>query len=178
MPSVVGLLEEHELAARRRVDGLREEADRIQAELAAAEQEWQEWAIARRRVGTVLATDDGNIADQKAAPGPQNTDTLSGARQAAKPKSQVPVWREGLDWSVLSVDYQRILAALADRHRLHQGPLSCQELAVMFGLDAVPAKVEALRSKAKRLVARGWLAERQPGRFTLAQGPAGQGGAS
>lgn len=45
MPSVVGLLEQHELAARRRVDGLREEADRIQAELAAAEQEWQEWAI-------------------------------------------------------------------------------------------------------------------------------------
>ncbi|MCX4869654.1 hypothetical protein OIC43_43255 [Streptomyces sp. NBC_00825] len=46
MPSVVGLLEQHELAARRRVDGLRKEADRIQAELAAAEQEWQEWAIA------------------------------------------------------------------------------------------------------------------------------------
>jgi hypothetical protein len=43
MPSVVGLLEQHELAARRRVDGLREEADRIQAELAAAELEWQEW---------------------------------------------------------------------------------------------------------------------------------------
>ncbi|MGW3359974.1 hypothetical protein ACWDFL_31940 [Streptomyces bungoensis] len=42
MPSVVGLLEEHELAARRRVDGVREEADRIQAELAAAEEEWQE----------------------------------------------------------------------------------------------------------------------------------------
>ncbi|MFI7613429.1 hypothetical protein ACIBP6_19580 [Nonomuraea terrae] len=62
MPSVVGLLEQHELAARRRVDGLREEADRIQAELAAAEQEWQEWAIARRRVGTVLAPDSGNIA--------------------------------------------------------------------------------------------------------------------
>ncbi len=48
----------------------------------------------------------------------------------------------------------------------------------MFGLDAVPAKVQALRSKAKRLVARGWLADRQPGRFTLAQGAAGQGGAS
>lgn len=49
MPSVVGLLEQHELAARRRVDGLREEADRIHAELAVAEQEWQEWAIARKR---------------------------------------------------------------------------------------------------------------------------------
>jgi hypothetical protein len=32
MPSVVGLLEQHELAARRRVDGPREEADRIQDE--------------------------------------------------------------------------------------------------------------------------------------------------
>lgn len=68
MPSVVGLLEQHELAARRRVDGLREEADRIQSELAAAEQEWQEWAIARRRVGTVLASDGSNIADEEAAP--------------------------------------------------------------------------------------------------------------
>ncbi|MET9914542.1 hypothetical protein ABZZ74_48985 [Streptomyces sp. NPDC006476] len=178
MPSVVGLLEEHELAARRRVDGLREEADRIQAELVAAEQEWQEWVIARRRVGTVLAPDGGGIADEKAAPVPRDADVRSAPEQAAKAKSQVPVWREGLAWSVLSVDYQRILEALADRHRLHQGPLTCQELATLFGLDAVPAKVEALRSKAKRLVARGWLAERQPGRFTLAQGVAGQGGAS
>lgn len=178
MPSVVGLLEEHELAARRRVDGLREEADRIQAELAAAEQEWQEWVIARRRVGTVLDPDGGSIADAEAASGPRDADACSAPGQAAKAKSQVPVWREGLAWSVLSVDYQRILQSLADRHRLHQGPLTCQEMAVAFGLDAVPAKVEALRSKAKRLVARGWLAERQPGRFTLAQGPAGQGGAS
>jgi hypothetical protein len=45
MPSVVGLLEQRELGARRRVDELREEADRIQAELAVAEREWKEWAI-------------------------------------------------------------------------------------------------------------------------------------
>ena len=55
MPSVVALLEQHEFVARRRVDGLREEADRIQAELAAAEEERQEWVIARRQVDTVLA---------------------------------------------------------------------------------------------------------------------------
>ncbi|MFJ4790691.1 hypothetical protein [Streptomyces sp. NPDC088794] len=175
MPSVVGLLEQHELAARRRVEGLREEADRIQAELAAAEEEWQEWAIARRRVGTVLAPDGGSVAVEEAVSGPVAGST---SQQAARARSQVAVWREGLAWSVLSVDYQRILTALADRDRLHQGPLTCQELAVMFGLDAVPAKVEALRSKAKRLVARGWLAERQPGRFTLAQGVAGPGGGS
>jgi hypothetical protein len=46
MPSVVGLLEQRELAARRRVEGLREEADRIRAELAEAEDDWQEWVIA------------------------------------------------------------------------------------------------------------------------------------
>ncbi|MER6377610.1 hypothetical protein ABT255_57415 [Streptomyces mirabilis] len=177
MPSVVGLLEQHELAARRRVDGLREEADRIQAELAAAEQEWQEWVIARRRVGTVLAL-DGDTAAVEVTPDPQGADAQAVPRDAAKPKSQVPMWREGLAWSVLSADYQRILTALADRARLHQGPLTCQELAAAFGMDVVPARVEALRSKAKRLVARGWLAEQQPGRFTLAQGPAGRGGGS
>jgi hypothetical protein len=32
-------------------------------------------------------------------------------------------------------------------------------VSALFGLDAVSARVEALRSKAKRLVARGWLAE-------------------
>jgi hypothetical protein len=36
VPSVVRMLEQRELGARRRVDELREEADRIQAELAVA----------------------------------------------------------------------------------------------------------------------------------------------
>lgn len=178
MPSVVGLLEQHELAARRRVDGLREEADRIQAELAAAELEWQEWAIARRRVDTVLAPDDGATAEAEATLDPRDAEVQSALRDAAKPKSQVPVWRQGLAWSVLSVDYQRILTALADRARLRQGPLTCQEMAAVFGMDVVPARVEALRSKAKRMVARGWLAEQQPGRFTLAAGVSGPGDGS
>jgi hypothetical protein len=108
----------------------------------------------------------------------EQTGKTSQVPDAAKPKSQVPMWREGLAWSVLSVDYQRILQALADRARLHQGPLTCQEMAAVFGMDVVPARVEALRSKAKRLVARGWLAERQPGRFTLAAGVTGPGGGS
>jgi hypothetical protein len=175
MPSVAGLLEQHELAARRRVDGLREEADRIQAELAAAEQEWQEWVIARRRVDTVLAADDGAPAEAEVTDDPRDADGQSAPGGAAKPKSQVPVWRQGLAWSVLSVDYQRILTALADRARFHQGPLTCQEMVALFGMDVVPARVEALRSKAKRLVARGWLAEQQPGRFTLAPGVAEPG---
>ncbi|MCQ8195578.1 hypothetical protein [Streptomyces rugosispiralis] len=178
MPSVVGLLEQREVVARRHVDELREEADRIQAELVVAERDWKEWAIARSRVGEVLApaeeTEHGHDqADRTAPTADGQAEEASSTIEAAKAKSQVPVWREGLAWSALSVDYQRILTALADRARLGQGPLTCQEMAALFGMDVVPARVEALRSKAKRLVARGWLAEPAPGRFTLGQSVSG-----
>ncbi|WP_155056511.1 hypothetical protein [Streptomyces blattellae] len=183
MPSVVGLLEQRELGARRRVDELREEADRVQAELAVAEREWQEWAIARSKVGEVLAPEseteqDHTRVDQAAPTAEGRGGTAPQAPQAAKPKAQVPMWREGLDWSALSVDYQRILQLGADQVRLGQGPVTCQEMAAAFGMDVVPARVEALRSKAKRLVARGWLAEPAPGRFTPARGVARPGGGS
>jgi len=84
---------------------------------------------------------------------------------------------QGMNSSVLSVDYQRILQELADRARLGQGLLTCQEMAVV-GMDGGPARVEALRSKAERLVARGWLTEPTPGQFTLAPGLAGPGDGS
>ncbi|QIZ01702.1 hypothetical protein HEP87_24075 [Streptomyces sp. S1D4-11] len=162
-------------------DELREEADRVRAELAVAEREWQEWAIARSRVGEVLAPVDeskAHVPTERSMPSAGQAEERSAVPKANKPKSQVPMWREGPAWSVLSVDYQHILEALMDRHRLGQGPLTCQEMAALFGLDAVPAKVEALRSKAKRLVARGWPTEPQSGRFTLAAGAAGPGGGS
>ncbi|THA76086.1 hypothetical protein E6R60_15195 [Streptomyces sp. A0642] len=173
MPSVVGLLEERELTARRRVNMLREEADRIQAELVMAERELNEWVIARSHVGDVLSP--GDVAGPGAAEEPP---ALPASSEAAKPKSVIPVWRAGLAQSALSAEYQRIVQALADRNRLGQGPLTCQEMAACFGLDPVPAKIEALRAKAKRLTARGWLAEPTPGRFTLGKAAAGPGGGS
>ncbi len=163
MPSVVGLLEQRELTARRRVDDLREEADRLQAELALAEREWNEWVIARSRVGEVLAPGNDAVVGPAASeglPAPGVQPARPEPAEAAK-----PVWRAGLAWPALSVDYQRILQALSDRNRLGQGTLTCQEMAACFGLDAVPGKVEALRSKAKRLTARGWLIEPAPGRL-------------
>ncbi len=80
------------------------------------------------------------------------------------------MWREGLAGTALSVDYQRILAAIDDRIRLGQGPLTCQEMATAFGLDVLPAKVEGLRSKAKRLVSRDWLAEGVDHQFRIPPG--------
>lgn len=44
--------------------------------------------------------------------------------------------------------------------------LRAGELAGRLGLESVPAKVEGVRSKAKRLVERGWWAEERPGVFT------------
>jgi hypothetical protein len=129
----------------------------------------------------VLAPGGDNTASAGTCPDPRDADAQPVRPEpldAAKPKSVVPVWSEGLAWSVLSRDNQRILHVLADRDRLGQGPATCQEMAACFGMEAVPAKVEVLRSKAKRLVARGWLAESAPGRFTLAKGVAGPGGGS
>ncbi len=135
-----------------------------------------------RAVGAVLSAPGGDSAVAVAAgrPGGAGTEAEVQASPpvAEKAKSQVPVWREGLAWTALSADYQRILAALADRIRLGQGPLTCQEMASSFGMDVVPAKVEGLRSKAKRLVSRGWPAEPATGRFTLARGVSGSGGGS
>ncbi len=107
----MGLLEQREVAARRRVNGLREEADPIQAELAVAEREWQEWAIARLRVGEVLAPVDepgqGQAQTDGTAPAMGQAEETSAAPVAAKSKSQVPVRREGLAWSVLCICRER-----------------------------------------------------------------------
>ncbi|WWM33709.1 hypothetical protein QD712_24940 [Streptomyces acidiscabies] len=96
MPSVVGVLEQRELTARRRVDALREGADRIQAELVAAEREWNEWVIARSRVDQVLSPGEGDtvgpdVAEETSDRG--EPPALPASSKAAKLKSVVPMWR-------------------------------------------------------------------------------------
>lgn len=185
MASVVGLLEERELAARERVEGLREEADRVLAELADAEADWQEWLIARQRVGEVLSaprTREAQVADPVPAeepsvpePGPvpvADARAVPSVAGAARAGSIVPVWRPALTADALAVDYQRILAALAERRSGGGGVMTCQEIAARLGLELCPASVEGVRSKMKRLADRGWATEPAPGQFTLADGPA------
>jgi hypothetical protein len=183
MASVVGLLEERELAARERVEGLREKADRVLAELAEAETDWQEWLIARQRVGEVLSVPQPKEAGaafpvpagEPAAPEPEplpDAPAEEPARRAARAGSIVPVWRPALSADVLAVDYQRIFSVLAERRAGGDGVASCQEMTVALGLAPVPASVEGVRSKMKRLADRGWAVEPSPGRFTLAAGPA------
>ncbi|MEU1450158.1 MULTISPECIES: hypothetical protein [Streptomyces] len=181
MASVVGLLEARELAARERVEGLREEVDRVLAELADAETDWKGWVIARQRVGEVFAespkTGASAVAPTSAGGDPARVaspeQSAPSPARPVRPGSIVPVWRPGLAAGALAVDYQRILALLAGRSSPGGETVSCQELAAGLGLEPTSANIEGrVRSRAKRLTDRGWLAEPVPGRFTLAVGPA------
>ncbi|WUD72089.1 hypothetical protein OG937_10515 [Streptomyces sp. NBC_00510] len=163
MPSVMGLLEERERAARQRVELL-------QAELREAEAEWQRFVTARETVGQVLAEPRARESAPVAA-----SDERPVPVAGAEPGSVVPTWRVGLDPTVLAPDYRRLMHILADPVRSGGEAMDCRQLAVAFGLTPVPAKVEGVRSKAKRLVARGWLVEDAPGLFSV---PAGRAGGS
>ncbi|MGW3152488.1 hypothetical protein ACWDG1_49655 [Streptomyces sp. NPDC001177] len=148
MPSVLGLLEAREKKVREEVARLREEAERVQAALGEAERALQRLADARVTVAEVLAE-------------PPSVVEPVGSAVAG---SAVPRRAEGMTASVLPADYQRIMSVLESA--AGQEGMRCQQLAAVLGLQAVPAKVEGLRSKAKRLVERGWALQTRPGVFT------------
>ncbi|MFE1788075.1 hypothetical protein ACFW7J_06700 [Streptomyces sp. NPDC059525] len=93
MPSVMGLLDERERAARQRVDAL-------QAELREAEALWERFVIARETVAEVLAEPGGG--EEASAAGSASGTSARVVR--AVPGSVVPVWREGLTASALAPD--------------------------------------------------------------------------
>jgi len=159
MPSVVGLLEERERAAWQRVEAL-------QAELEEAEAAWERFVIARQTVAEVLA--EPPVGEKV----PLAEVTGHGRARVAKavPGSVVPAWREGLALDLLAPHCQRLVEILADRGG---EAMDCRQLAAALGLEVVAAKVEGVRSKVKRLAARGWLAEERPGMFRSIAGRAG-----
>ncbi|MGW3985129.1 hypothetical protein [Streptomyces mirabilis] len=161
MVSVLGRLEERERAARRRVEEL-------QAELEAAQSEWDEWLIARRRVSEVW-DDGGETAGQDGEAGKTPDGSEVAVSSSARPGSVVPPWRQGLSAEMLSPEYQQVMRLLAERRATGGEPLNCREMTALLGLEVVPAKVEGVRCKLKRLVARGWVHEPVPGRFACGE---------
>jgi hypothetical protein len=156
VPSVLGLLEAREKKVREEVARLRQEAERAQAALGEAERALQRLADARVTVAEVLAEPPSAVVEPVG-------NAVAGAA--------VPRWAEGMTASVLPADYQRIMSVL-ESDAAREG-MRCQQLAAALGLQAVPAKVEGLRSKAKRLVERGWALQARPGVFTPLGAPAG-----
>ncbi|MGW6898821.1 hypothetical protein ACWGF2_19760 [Streptomyces sp. NPDC054919] len=156
MPSVLGLLEAREKKVREEVARLREEAEWVQDALGDAERMLERLMDARATVAEVL-TEPPSAGVEPAG--------------SAVAGSVVPRWAEGMAVSVLAPDYQRIVSVL-ESEAGREG-MRCQQLAAVLGLEVVPAKVEGLRSKAKRLVERGWVLQVRPGVFTAPTGLAG-----
>ncbi|MER6334014.1 hypothetical protein ABT298_32825 [Streptomyces sp. NPDC001034] len=165
MASVLGMLEERETAARVRVEGLREEVARLAGALEAAEIELDRRVIAREELVEALAA---SAAETTAVTGAK-AETVSSP--APVPGSIVPPWREGLPVTVLAPDYQRILGVLDERQPAGQGPLKAREITAQLGLETTSAKVEGVRSKARRLAERGWLVLETSGAFSADRRP-------
>ncbi|MBQ1101298.1 hypothetical protein KBY55_36050 [Streptomyces sp. b94] len=162
--SVLGMLEEREAAARVRVEGLREEAARLAEVLEAAEIELDRRVIAREELVEALAVSAGTTAVTEA-------EQETACSPVPVPGSTVPPWREGLPVTVLAPDYQRILGVLEERRSAGRGPAKAKEIAVGLGLGTMPAKVEGVRSKARRLAERGWLLQETSGMFSAERRP-------
>jgi hypothetical protein len=150
-----------------RVEGLREEVARLAGVLEAAEIDLDRRVIAREELVEALAASAAETtavteagAEQETAPSP-----------APVPGSIVPPWHEGLPVTVLAPDYQRILGVLDERQPAGQGPLKAREIAVGLGLQTTSAKVEGVRSKARRLAERGWLVQEASGAFSAGRRP-------
>ncbi|GGJ73784.1 hypothetical protein [Streptomyces brasiliensis] len=156
MLSVLALLEAREKRVREETARLWEEAEQVQAALGAVEGALQRLAVARATVAEVLAEPPSAVA---------------GPARGAMAGSPVPHRSEGMAVSVLAPDCQRIVSVL-ESEAGREG-MRCQQLAVALGLEAVPAKIEGLRSKAKRLVERGWALQVRPGVFTALAVPSG-----
>lgn len=166
MVSVDGLLDAHEVSVRARVEALREQAARVAAELGEAERVLEHVAITRATLAAVLAPHQGA--------GPQAQDAGMPRRGEPEP-TLVPLWRADLAEAHLPAGYRELWRAVAQAPE----PVRAKDLALALGLQVTAAKTEGLRSKLKRLVARGWITEPAPGAFApTSTGSALPGGGS
>ncbi|MYU10050.1 hypothetical protein GTZ78_04925 [Streptomyces sp. SID8361] len=165
--SVLGMLEEREAAARVRVEGLREEVARLAEVLEAAEIELDRRLIAREELVEALAAS----AIESTAVTEAEAEQETAPPAVPMPRSTVPAWQEGLPVTVLGPDYQRILGVLDEQRSAGKGPVKAKEITVELGLGTTPAKVEGVRSKARRLAERGWLLLEVSGAFSAGRRP-------
>ena len=169
MGSLIDELQRREAAARAEAEELRGRIAELAEQLARAEERLSRLVIAREVVDEVL---DGTAAEASPAAVPEGVTVPAGS--VLPPVAgvlAVPPWRAGLEASVLPQAYRDLLEVAEDAGR----PLRAAQIAAAAGLSTDKAKVETLRSKLKRLVERGWLAEDAgPGLFAL-PAPAGSG---
>jgi chromosome segregation ATPase len=161
MGSLIDELQRREAAAREEAEGLRGQIAQLTERLAGVEERLSRLVITRETVDEVLS-EAGAEASSAVMPGgavASRSGHLSPIGVLA-----VPPWRAGLEAFALPEAYRDLLEVLEDASR----PLRAVQIAAAAGLGTDKAKVEGLRSKLKRLVERGWLAEEAgPGLFGL-----------
>ncbi|QIS23407.1 hypothetical protein [Nocardia terpenica] len=163
-------LERRESAARERAEELWRRVGELSDQLAAEEQLLLRlqvtWEMMLEIVGAAA-----DVAEPVAVVGAAGEGAEGGAEPVSVGGSPigvmlVPPRSAGALVSGLPQDYRDILEVLADSER----GLRTGHVAAALGLSEERSVVESLRSKLKRLVARGWLGEQMPGLFTLADG--------
>lgn len=123
--------------------------DLLRKELTDARDELADVCGAERVVARIM-TDARDAPDQD-----------SGARDATPfGMMTVPVRGTG----VLPEGYAALWELIATAPK----PLTCNDPCAQLGWELLPKNTEGLRSKLKRMVERGWLAEERPGKFTAA----------
>ncbi|WP_371648090.1 MULTISPECIES: hypothetical protein [unclassified Streptomyces] len=164
MVSLPEELRVREAAARQRVEELQAEAAELAVRLERAREDLSRLEITRETVAQVLAELSAAEADPDVAAGnaPEPSETLVPHGTGVM---MVPPWREGFVVAVLPDVYRDIVEVIADA----PGPVQAKQIVPRIGLPTTTGKIEGTRSKLKRLVERGWLAEDSPGQFTLAR---------
>jgi hypothetical protein len=160
MGSLIDELQRREAAAREEAGELRGRIEQLTERLARVEERLSRLVITRETVEQVL--NEG--AGAEAAPAAMPDGMVPSRSRYPVGVLAVPPWRAGVEASALPEAYRDLLEVLEDAGR----PLRAVQIAATAGLSTDKAKVEGLRSKLKRLVERGWLAEEAgPGLFAL-----------
>ncbi|AYF78542.1 hypothetical protein D7D52_37290 [Nocardia yunnanensis] len=169
--AMVGWREElgrREAAAAEQVQQLRGQIEELTEQLGAAEALLSRLAITRETMAEILV----EAEEPEVSKDPEESPNSSALQSVSASKSPigvmlVPQRAPGMDAAqVLPEDYVDIVAVLAEAgHGLRAG-----QVAAELGIPTVErSKVEALRSKLKRLVARGWLDQQPSGVFTITE---------
>ncbi|MFE9927353.1 hypothetical protein ACFYQA_39420 [Streptomyces sp. NPDC005774] len=152
MPSLIEALEARQAEVVGQAERLRKQIAGLSEELSRVEEQLARLQITRETVGEVLAAPSSPVPGVDAAGG--GADGVAAALVKAEAE---------LDVTVMSPEYRAIIALFATSG----AAMRCKEVCRHLSLGTEPRHVEGMRSKLKRLVERGILAEPSSGLFKV-----------
>ncbi|MEV4362710.1 hypothetical protein [Nonomuraea sp. NPDC049625] len=172
MGSLLEELARREAAARRRIEGLRQQISELTERLGAEEDRLSRLVVTRETVEEIL----GEAASLVEEPEEEGGSADAAGTEEGPPEVvrlgvvTVPRWRSGMGTKVLPQAYRDAVEILVDGG----GPMRAGQLLVAMGLQDAASTREGLWSKLKRLVERGWLEEVGAGLFMVTEQVTGQ----